>query len=162
MAHGGLTSIDQAHLARAVELSRAPAAVDGDLPFGAVVAAGGRVLGEAHNEVGSRSDPTAHAEILALRAATAQRGEPLLADAVLYASSEPCPMCLGACYWARIGCVVFAASLEDTAKFGFEDTAFYRELALPWPQRALPSERGDEPLRDEAFEVLRQWHTQRS
>jgi tRNA(Arg) A34 adenosine deaminase TadA len=152
-----LRAADRARLRRAIELSRLPPPGGGDLPFGAVVALGASVLGEAHNEVASRNDPTAHAEILALRAAAARMSRPELAGAVVYCSSEPCPMCLAACYWAQIARVVHAAAVKDAAACGFEDSAFYREVALPKPERTLRIDAGDEPLRAEAVDALRRW-----
>jgi tRNA(Arg) A34 adenosine deaminase TadA len=148
---------DRRHLRRAVELSRVPAPGAGDLPFGAVVALGGQVLGEARNEIASRCDPTAHAEVLALRVAGRRLNRPTLTGAVLYTSSEPCPMCLAACYWAAIARVVHAAAVEDAAECGFEDAAYYRELALPKQARRLRVEAGDASLRDEAVEAQRRW-----
>jgi tRNA(Arg) A34 adenosine deaminase TadA len=153
----GLTSTDRDRLRRAVELSLLAPPGGGDLPFGAVVTVGGQVVGEARNEVASRCDPTAHAEVLALRAATVQLGRSGLTDAVLYASSEPCPMCLSACYWAGVERVIHAAAIEDAADCGFEDAAYYRQLALPKPQRELRIDAADEQLRAEAVSVLRRW-----
>lgn len=147
---------ERALVRRAVDLSiAAPAA--GDLPFGAVIARGEVVLSEAHNEIASRCDPTAHAEVLAMRAAGERTGGPDLSGSVLYCSSEPCPMCLAACYWARIDRVVHAAGLDDAAEFGFADAACYRELALPKSRRTLRVEHADSTLRGEAVEVLRRW-----
>jgi len=140
-----LRAADRARLRRAIELSRLPPPGGGDLPFGAVVALGASVLGEAHNE------------ILALRAAAARMSRPELAGAVVYCSSEPCPMCLAACYWAQIARVVHAAAVKDAAACGFEDSAFYREVALPKPERTLRIDAGDEPLRAEAVDALRRW-----
>lgn len=152
-----LTSGDRERLKRAVELSLLTPPGSGDLPFGAVVTVGGQVVGEARNEVASQCDPTAHAEILALRAATARLGRSGLSDAVLYTSSEPCPMCLAACYWAGVERVVHAAAVEDAAACGFEDAAYYRQLALPKPQRELRIDAADEQLRAEAVSALRRW-----
>jgi tRNA(Arg) A34 adenosine deaminase TadA len=157
-----LSAFDRALLSRAVELSRVPEPGGGDLPFGAVVALGERVLGEAHNEVAGHCDPTAHAEILALRAAAARLGRPDLSGAVLYCSSEPCPMCLAACYWARIERVVHAAAVRDAAECGFEDSAFYREVALPKQERTLRIDAGDEQARAEAVAALRRWSRNRT
>jgi tRNA(Arg) A34 adenosine deaminase TadA len=157
MANTGHASDGSTHLARAVDLARTCARDTGDLPFGAVVAVGARVLGEGRNQTASRCDPTAHAEMLALRAAAERRGEPTLSGAVLYSSSEPCPMCLAACYWAKIDHVVYAAAADETSMFGFEDCAFYREIALPKPRRTLRIEGGERRLHDEAVEVLRRW-----
>jgi guanine deaminase len=149
--------IDALHLQRAIELSRVAASDGGDLPFGAVVVLSDQVIGEARNETATRSDPTAHAEILALRAAGTRLGRPDLTGAVLYSSSEPCPMCFAACLWARIERVVHAATVDDTAEYGFEDREFYRQVSLPKRERSLHVV-GNAWMRDEARDALRRWH----
>ncbi|MCH1881822.1 nucleoside deaminase [Agrococcus sp. ARC_14] len=119
---------DQAHLARAVAIATANAA-EGGGPFGAViVTADGRSF-EGVNRVTALSDPTAHAEVTAIRAACATLGTFDLHGAVLYTSCEPCPMCLGAALWARVDRVVFAADRHDAADAGFDDAAFYAYFA---------------------------------
>lgn len=153
---------DRGHLRRAIELSRIAAPGAGDLPFGAVVARGEEVLGEAHNEIASRCDPTAHAEILALRAAGGRLHRPVLDGAVLYSSSEPCPMCLAACYWAQIERVVHAATVQDADDCGFDDAVYYRELAKPPQWRTLRMQHADAELHDEALTVLRRYTAPRS
>lgn len=97
-------------------------------PFGAVIVRAGRVIARAHNLVTSTLDPTAHAEIVAIRNACQVVGDFRLTDATLYASCEPCPMCLSATYWARIHRVFHAASREDAAAAGFDDLALYAEI----------------------------------
>lgn len=148
---------DRAHLRRAVELSGAAQPGGGDLPFGAVIALDGRIVAEARNQVASRRDPTAHAEMLALRAAGARLNRPTLDGAVLYSSGEPCPMCLAACYWAQIERVVHAATVGDAAESGFEDAEYYRQLALPKQQRALRIDSGGEQLRGQAVTLQRRF-----
>lgn len=106
-------------------------------PFGALVVQDGRVLGRGSNRVLVDLDPSAHAEIVAIRAACAAAGDFSLAGCTLYASSEPCPMCLAAIHWARIERVVFAASRHDAARAGFDDERLYAQLALAPGQRAL-------------------------
>ena len=110
-------------------------------PFGALVVQGDRVLAAACNEVTSRNDPTAHAEIQAIRAACELLGGFQLTDCDVYASCEPCPMCLGAIYWARPRAVFFSATREDAAEAGFDDAFVYEELALPPGARTLPMRR---------------------
>ena len=151
-----LSQIDDLHLRRAIELSRVAAPGGGDLPFGAVVVLGDQVIGEARNEIATRSDPTAHAEILALRAAGTRLGRPDLTGAMLYSSSEPCPMCLAACLWARIERVVHAATVDDTAECGFEDREFYRQVTLPKQERMLDVA-ADGRMRSDAIEALGRW-----
>jgi tRNA(Arg) A34 adenosine deaminase TadA len=102
-----------------------------------VVARDGRVLAEATNRVTRANDPTAHAEIEAVRAACRELGTFRLEGCTVYASCEPCPMCLGALYWARIERLVFAASRADAAAAGFDDAHFYSELTRPAGERAL-------------------------
>jgi guanine deaminase len=110
-------------------------------PFGAVVVRGDEVLASAHNEVVATNDPTAHAEIGAMRAACAALNSFQLDDCDLYASCEPCPMCLGAIYWARPRAVFFSATRDDAAQAGFDDAYVYEEIALPPEARTLPMRR---------------------
>jgi guanine deaminase len=140
---------DTQWLAAAVDLATRNVAAGGG-PFGAVVVAGGVVLGEGVNRVTRDNDPTAHAEVVAIRVACAARVAFALAGATLYSSCEPCPMCLAAALWSRLDRVVYAADRHDAARGGFDDRAFYElfateraqwttrveELALP--QRAAP------------------------
>jgi guanine deaminase len=114
-------------------------------PFGAVVVRGDEVLAKAHNQVVSTNDPTAHAEIGAIRAACAALNSFQLDGCDLYASSEPCPMCLGAIYWARPRAVYFSATREDAAEAGFDDAFVYDEMALPPGARTLPMRRVKHP-----------------
>jgi guanine deaminase len=110
-------------------------------PFGAVVVRGDDVLASAHNQVVATNDPTAHAEIGAIRAACAVLNSFQLDDCELYASCEPCPMCLGAIYWARPRAVFFSATRDDAARAGFDDAYVYEEIALPPEARTLPMRR---------------------
>ena len=119
---------DDAHLAAAVELATANVA-EGGGPFGAVVVLGGRVVATGQNRVTRDDDPTAHAEVVAIRRACTALGSFSLAGAVLYSSCEPCPMCMTAALWARVARVVYAADRHDAARGGFDDLEFYDELA---------------------------------
>jgi guanine deaminase len=110
-------------------------------PFGAAVVQGDRVLAAACNEVTSRNDPTAHAEVQAIRAACQALGTFQLDGCDVYASCEPCPMCLGALYWARPRAVYFAATRQDAAAAGFDDALVYEELAKGNEARRLKIER---------------------
>jgi guanine deaminase len=114
-------------------------------PFGAIVVRGDDVLGRAHNQVVANNDPTAHAEIGAIRGACAALGSFQLDGCDLYASCEPCPMCLGAIYWARPRAVFFSATRDDAAEAGFDDAFIYDELALPLDERTLPMRRVAHP-----------------
>lgn len=143
-----------AHMRRAIALSRTHMQAGDGGPFGAVIVRDGDVVGEGWNCVTSTNDPTAHAEVVAIRAACKRLGRFDLRGAVLYASCEPCPMCLAATYWARIDRVYFANGQADAAAINFDDAFLYRELALPRPERSLVCE---QILRDEALEVFREW-----
>lgn len=123
-------------------------------PFGAVVVREGRILGEGANSVTRTNDPTAHAEVEALRAACRTLGAFSLQGAEIYASCEPCPMCFSAIYWARIDRIWFGNTSADAACIAFDDALLYREVALPAGERILPSAM---LLRDEAQESFRLW-----
>ena len=123
-------------------------------PFGAVVVRDGEVIARGTNAVTSSNDPTAHAEVVAIRAACEALGSYQLTDCDLYASCEPCPMCLGAIYWARPARVFYAAGKEDAAKAGFDDAFIYEELDHPPDKRGLPMQ---QMLREEAQAPLQAW-----
>ncbi len=123
-------------------------------PFGAVIVQGGRIIGRGCNEVLASNDPTAHAEVTAIREASRLLGRFHLDDCELYASCEPCPMCLGAIYWARLARVYFAATRADAGAIGFQDDVLYEELARPAEKRTLPMAA---LLRDEAMAVFEEW-----
>src|ERR1700755_1901708 len=114
---------------RAIELAQNGVDNNQGGPFGCVIAKDGRVVGEGCNEVTSTNDPTAHAEIMAIRDACRRLGDYQLTDCDVYTSCEPCPMCLGALYWARPNRIVYAAGREDAAEAGFDDAFIYKEIA---------------------------------
>ncbi len=122
-------------------------------PFGAVIAHGERVIASACNRVTSNLDPTAHAEVEAIRAACAALGRFELSGCVIYASCEPCPMCLGAILWSRVDRVYFAASRDDAAAAGFDDASFYAQLARPLATRKPPMERAPTAAANAPFEA---------
>ena len=130
-------------------------------PFGAVLAAEGKILGRGFNQVVELRDPSAHAEIMALRAAGGALGRHVLEDCVLYSSSEPCPMCLAACYWASVPRVVFAATSRDLAGYDFQDLAFYTELGLPAGRRSMREDADREELRQDALLAVQDWAQRR-
>ena len=107
-------------------------------PFGAVIVRAGAIIAEGTNLVTSTADPTAHAEVVAIRNACRALADYRLTGCDMYASCEPCPMCLGAALWARVDAVVYAASRADAARGGFDDARFWTEVALPLERRALP------------------------
>lgn len=128
---------NQTFMHRAVELARASLSAGGG-PFGAVIVRDGRVVAEGANGVTLRCDPTAHAEITAIRAAAAALGTYDLSGCEIYTSCEPCPMCLGAIYWARLDGGWYAASRRDAASAGFDDSLIYDQIALPPAERTIP------------------------
>lgn len=139
---------------RAIALSREKMRDGEGGPFGAVVVSGGRVVAEGWNQVTSRNDPTAHAEIVAIREACRTLGRYSLEGCVIYSSCEPCPMCLAAIHWARLDRVYYANSAEDAGAIGFDDAALYREFARPRTKRSIPAER---ILSEEARAVFEEW-----
>ena len=145
---------DMQHIRRAIALAQANSRTGRNGPFGAVVAEGARILGEGVNQVVRRHDPTAHAEVMAIRAACRERRSHELSGCTLYASCEPCPMCLAAAYWARLDRVVYACTRADAAAAGFDDDLIYRELPLPWAERRLKHRQIG---RREGLAVLKQW-----
>lgn len=120
-------------------------------PFGAIVVHGGKIIASAVNQVTKNHDPTAHAEIQAIRAACHTMQHFQLTGCVLYTSCEPCPMCLSAIYWARIDAVYFASNRHDAAIAGFDDERIYEELSLPPQQRSLPCTALSMPTASEPF-----------
>jgi guanine deaminase len=124
-------------------------------PFAAVVVKDGRVIGEGTNQVTASNDPTAHAEVVAIRAACRVLGTFELAGCDVYTTCEPCPMCLGAIYWARPERVYFGNSAADAAAIGFDDAVIYEQLRLPHGERRIPM---IQLLRDEAQAAFRAWH----
>ncbi len=145
---------DARFLRRAIALGRAHMEAGEGGPFGAVVVCAGQVVGEGWNRVTSAHDPTAHAEIVAIRAACRRLGRFALEGCAIYASCEPCPMCLGAIYWARIERLVYGASRADAARAGFDDAFIYDEIPRPPEARRLPTRR---LLADEARALLQAW-----
>ena len=123
-------------------------------PFGAVIAKDGKVIAKSANKVAVSNDPTAHAEVTAIRIASKKLNSFDLSDCVIYTSCEPCPMCLGAIYWSRISKVYYANTKFDAAEIGFDDKFIYDELNLPVDKRGLPVV---QLLRDEAMEAFKQW-----
>jgi guanine deaminase len=123
-------------------------------PFGAVVVRRGRVVGRGWNQVTSTNDPTAHAEVTAIRDACRRLQTFQLDDCELYTSCEPCPMCLAAIYWARFKQVYYANTRQDAARIQFDDDLIYREVAKPVSKRIIPMK---QLLRPEALKVFAEW-----
>jgi tRNA(Arg) A34 adenosine deaminase TadA len=146
--------MDSRLLARAIEIADEASRDGRHGPFGAVVARGNEILGEGRNRVVEARDPTAHAEIAAIREAGLRAGTHMLEDCVIYCSCEPCPMCMAAIYWARIPRVVFAAGRSDAAEAGFDDALIQAESVLGPGDRSVEFQ---QHMRDASREVLRRW-----
>uniref|UniRef100_UPI003216F992 nucleoside deaminase n=1 Tax=uncultured Draconibacterium sp. TaxID=1573823 RepID=UPI003216F992 len=123
-------------------------------PFGAIVVKDGKIIGKGQNQVTSTNDPTAHAEVVAIREACNNLNTFQLSGCTVYTSCEPCPMCLGAIYWARPDKVFFGATKEDAAEANFEDKFIYEEIELDYNRRQIFFEN---ILREEAAEVFEAW-----
>lgn len=123
-------------------------------PFGAVVVRNGEIVGKGNNKVTKNNDPTAHAEINAIRDACENLNTFQLSDCELYTSCEPCPMCLGAIYWARLKKVFYACTREDAAEIGFDDDFIYMEIEKPLSERNIEMEQWG---REEAKKVFGEW-----
>lgn len=146
---------DRELLLRAVAMSAHGIRERAGGPFGAVVARQGEVVAEGWNRVTSTNDPTAHAEVVAIRAAAVEMNTYDLSGCILYSSCEPCPMCLAAAYWSRVDRVFYANTRADAAAIGFDDRLIYDELSKSEGERSLPMIRLDV---EEAAAVLREWN----
>lgn len=124
-------------------------------PFGAVIVKDGKVVGQGANKVTTINDPTAHAEVMAIRNACKALGSFQLDGCDIYSSCEPCPMCLGAIYWARPDNLYFACTREDAANVGFDDSYIYKQLSLPMEKRKI---RTSHFMRDESMKVFDIWN----
>jgi guanine deaminase len=144
----------ESFMRRAIALSREHMEEGSGGPFGAVIVRDGVIIAEGWNRVTSGHDPTAHAEIVAIRAACAALDSFSLRQCEIYTSCEPCPMCLAAIYWARIERIYYANDRADAARIGFDDDLLYREIAAPIAARSLPMTR---LLAEEARPVFEAW-----
>lgn len=141
-------------MARAIQLSLENVISGEGGPFGAVIVRNGTIIAEGVNRVTANNDPTAHAEVNAIRAACATLRVFALADCEIYASCEPCPMCMAAIYWGRLARVYFANLASDASKIGFDDSCMYQELAKPRGDRKMPM---IQLMREQALEAFRAW-----
>ena len=141
-------------LRRAVEISGEHMRAGLGGPFGAVIARDGEIIAEGSNCVTSANDPTAHAEVVAIREACQKLGTFDLSGCTIYASCEPCPMCLSAIYWARIGHIYYTNTREDAARIGFDDEHIYDEIAKPIAERSVPMTR---IAMSEAEQIFEEW-----
>lgn len=149
-----MTEQDKEFMRRAIALAQTGIDRNAGGPFGAIVVRNGEVIGEGCNQVTSTNDPTAHAEVVAIRNACQNLNSFQLDDCVIYTSCEPCPMCLGAIYWARPARIFFACTREDAAEIGFDDHFIYDEIELPIEKRHIKSVNF---LRDEGLKVFGNW-----
>jgi len=149
-----MSKSDRAFMEEAIRLAKEGVQNELGGPFGAVVVQDGRIIGRGQNRVLKEEDPTAHAEMVAIREACRHLQHFQLTGCTIYTSCEPCTMCLGAIYWARPHRVVYACSREDASELGFDDGFIYRELALPVQQRSMPSE---QLMRPQALEAMQLW-----
>ena len=141
-------------LRRAVEISGEHMRAGLGGPFGAVIVRDGEIVAEGSNCVTSANDPTAHAEVVAIREACRKLGTFDLSGCTIYASCEPCPMCLSAIYWARLGHVYYTNTREDAARIGFDDAHIYDEIAMPIEERSIPMTR---IVMNEAEQIFEEW-----
>jgi guanine deaminase len=149
-----ITEKDSVFLRLAIELARRGVEEGKGGPFGCVIVKDGEVIGKGCNGVTSTNDPTAHAEVMAIRDACRHLGDYQLTGCDVYTSCEPCPMCLGALYWARPDRVVYAASRFEAAEAGFDDAFIYTEINLPDGERRIPFVHG---VMTESAEVFALW-----
>ncbi|MBX2927290.1 MAG: nucleoside deaminase [Saprospiraceae bacterium] len=145
---------DEDFLREAVRLAHEGPEQKAGGPFGCVIVKDGRIVGRGFNRVTSSNDPTAHAEVTAIRDACRNLGTFQLDGCTLYASCEPCPMCLGAIYWARPSRVVYACTHQDAAAIGFDDQFIYEQIELLPAERSIPM---TQMLREEALSAFRAW-----
>ncbi len=150
-------SQDKKYLERAIALSREGMKGGRGGPFGCVVVKNGKIVAEGSNEVTSSNDPTAHAEVVAIRKACGVLGTYQLTGCVIYTSCEPCPMCLGAIYWARPDRVIYANTREEAALIEFDDEFIYQEINRELAERSIPFIHQPHPEAKKVFEEWKRW-----
>ncbi|MEO5906447.1 MAG: nucleoside deaminase [Saprospiraceae bacterium] len=138
----------------AIHLSEKGMTLNEGGPFGCVIVRNGEIIGRGNNKVTSTNDPTAHAEVTAIRDACIRLNSFELPDCEIYTSCEPCPMCLGAIYWAKLKRIYYACTRTDAADIGFSDNFIYHEIVKDLDQRAIPIE---QMMRDEGMVVFQEW-----
>jgi len=149
-----MSGYQEQFMLRAIELARAGMEANAGGPFGSVVVKDGTIIGEGNNRVTSTNDPTAHAEIVAIREACKQLNTFELTGSVIYASCEPCPMCLAAIYWSHAEKIYIACDRNDAAQAGFDDAYIYQELSAPTAERSVPIEQRG---REAGIAVFEEW-----
>jgi tRNA(Arg) A34 adenosine deaminase TadA len=145
---------DQKFMRIAIDLATQNVLSGAGGPFGAVIVKDGNIIATGVNKVTASNDPTAHAEVTAIRAAAATLGSFELTGCTIYSSCEPCPMCLGAIYWSRLEALYFGSTAADAADAGFDDSLFYDELRKPIAARSLPT---TNLMRDDAAASFKAW-----
>lgn len=148
-----MTSEHKEYMAKAIQLATQNVEKGGG-PFGAVIVKNGEIIAESANSVTNDNDPTAHAEVNAIREACKKLGTYDLSGCSIFSSCEPCPMCLGAIYWARLDALSFACYKQDAADSGFDDAFIYEELALDYGKRNLET---NQFMRNEALQSFKKW-----
>ena len=149
-----MTERDEYFMKRAISMAEKGMDSNAGGPFGCVIVKDDEIVAEGHNKVTSTHDPTAHAEVVAIREACKKLGTFQLTDCTIYTSCEPCPMCLGAIYWARPDKVYYGSNQIDAANIGFDDEFIYKEIPLPYEKRSIPFEQVG---RDIALEPFQKW-----
>jgi tRNA(Arg) A34 adenosine deaminase TadA len=148
---------DEKFLTKAIELSKMGMQSGQGGPFGCIVVKGDEIVGEGNNQVTSSNDPTAHAEVVAIRNACEKLGTYQLNDCEIYTSCEPCPMCLGAIYWARPKRVIYANTKEEAAAIEFDDDFIYNEINTSMIERKIPFIHHPHAKAKEVFEAWKNW-----
>lgn len=149
-----MTDRDSYFMQKAIDLAKKGMASNSGGPFGAVIVKDNKVIGKGYNKVTSKNDPTAHAEIVAIKEACEKLQSFQLDDCVIYTSCEPCPMCLGAIYWSRLKKVVYGCNRDDASIINFDDQFIYDELEKPINSRQIEFVK---LMRQEALDVFKEW-----
>lgn len=144
---------EESFMNEAIQMSQ-ESVKNGGGPFGAVIVKNGKIIAKASNKVTQENDPTAHAEVTAIRTAAKKLNTFNLSGCEIYTSCEPCPMCLGAIYWARLDKIYFANTKADAKDIGFDDSFIYKEIELPVDKRSIPN---IQIMRHEALKVFKEW-----
>ncbi|MCD4793760.1 MAG: nucleoside deaminase [Bacteroidales bacterium] len=144
---------EESFMNEAIQMSQ-ESVKNGGGPFGAVIVKNDKIIAKASNNVTQENDPTAHAEVTAIRSAAKKLNTFNLSGCEIYTSCEPCPMCLGAIYWARLDKIYFANTKADAKDIGFDDSFIYKEIELPVDKRSIPN---IQIMRHEALKVFKEW-----
>lgn len=149
-----MSSKESSYMRQAIKLSEEGMRCGDGGPFGAVIVKDDKIIGQGWNKVLKTNDPTAHAEIVAIRTACQNIGDYWLQGSKMFVTCEPCPMCLAAIYWARIESITYAASRDDAAALEFDDAFIYDEICRPIPERSIKT---SQCLREDALQIMQLW-----